>query len=214
MNRTATHRDEPAAQTLAYAVDGRLYLNITGSCTLRCAFCPKARGVYRYRDHELALAEEPLFDEVVAAIGAPDRYAETVFCGYGEPTLRLDLLLDVARWIKERHGRVRVVTDGLASLANRRDVLPDMAGLVDALTVSLNAQSPQVYERHCRPTLHGAWHAVIAFLQQAPRYVPEVTATAVDGLADVDIDACTRLARMCGARFRRREPFSLEHPGY
>jgi len=214
MNRTAAHRsNDSAAQTLAYAVDGRLYLNITNSCTLRCAFCPKSHAVYRYLDHDLELVGEPTYDDVITAIGDPGRYTETVFCGYGEPTLRLPLLLELAQWLKGHDCRVRVVTDGLASLANRRDVPPEMAGLVDALTVSLNAQSPNVYDRHCRPTLPGAWQAMIDFLQQAPRYVPEVTATAVDGLEDVDIDACARLASMCGARFRRRERFDPERPG-
>lgn len=191
-------------QTVAYRIDDRLYLNITDRCTLACTFCPKTQGSLGLHEYDLALDHRPEFDEIVAAIGDPSAYTEVVFCGYGEPTLRLNLLLEVARWIKARGGRVRVNTDGLASLANKRDVLPEMAGLVDAISVSLNAQSPNVYNRHCQPALPGAYQAMLAFLQQAPRYIPEVTATAIDGLEEVDIAACERLARMCGARFRRR----------
>jgi TatD family-associated radical SAM protein len=192
-------------QTVAYAIDDRLYLNITDRCTLTCAFCPKTLGSRQVHDYDLTLDHRPEFAEVIAAIGDPKAYAEIVFCGYGEPTLRLKLLLEVAAWIKERGGRVRLNTDGLGSLANKRDVLPEMAGLIDAVSVSLNAQSPDVYNLHCQPTLAGAYQAVLAFMQEAPRYIPEVTATAIDGLEGVDIDACARLARMCGARFRRRE---------
>ncbi|HEY5719243.1 MAG TPA: TatD family nuclease-associated radical SAM protein [Gammaproteobacteria bacterium] len=201
----AARQQSPAAQTIAYVIEDRLYLNITDRCTLACRFCPKTQGSRRVHDYDLTLDHRPEFDEVVAAIGDPTAHAEVVFCGYGEPTLRLGLLLEVARWVKQRGGRVRVNTDGLASLANKRDVLPEMAGLVDALSVSLNAQSPEVYNRHCEPALPGAYQALLAFLQEAPRYVPEVTATAIDGLEDVDIEACARIARMCGARFRRRE---------
>jgi TatD family-associated radical SAM protein len=195
----------PVEQTVAYTIDDRLYLNITDRCTLTCAFCPKTLGSRQVHDYDLTLDHRPEFAEVVAAIGDPGDYSEVVFCGYGEPTLRLGLLLEVAAWIKERGGRVRLNTDGLASLANKRDVLPEMAGLIDAVSVSLNAQSPEVYIRHCQPALPGAYQAVLAFLQEAPRYIPEVTATAIDGLDGVDIEACARIARMCGARFRRRE---------
>ncbi len=204
MSSTPAAAQPPVEQTVAYTIDGRLYLNITDRCTLTCAFCPKTLGSHQIRDYDLTLDHRPGFDEIVAAIGDPTAYTEVVFCGYGEPTLRLDLLLKIAGWIKQHDGRVRINTDGLASLANKRDVLPGMAGLIDAVSVSLNAQSPDIYNRHCQPALHGAYQAVLAFIQEAPRYIPEVTATAVDGLEGVDIAACERIARMCGARFRRR----------
>ncbi len=205
MPTTPAAAKTPVEQTVAYRIEDRLYLNITDRCTLTCGFCPKTQGSLQVHDYDLTLDHRPGFDEVIAAIGDPRDYAEVVFCGYGEPTLRLGLLLEVAAWIKQRDGRVRLNTDGLASLANKRDVLPEMAGLIDAVSVSLNAQSPEVYNRHCEPALPGAYQAVLAFLQEAPRYIPEVTATAIDGLDGVDIDACARIARMCGARFRRRE---------
>ncbi|RLA36639.1 MAG: radical SAM protein [Gammaproteobacteria bacterium] len=204
MSSTPVTAQTPVEQTVAYTIDDRLYLNITDRCTLTCAFCPKTLGSLQVHDYDLTLDHRPDMDEIIAAIGDPAAYSEVVFCGYGEPTLHLDLLLKVAGWIKERGGRVRVNTDGLASLANKRDVLPEMAGLVDAVSVSLNAQSPDIYNRHCQPSLPGAYQAMLAFLQGAPRYIPEVTATAIDGLEGVDMAACERVAKMCGARFRRR----------
>ncbi len=192
-------------QTIAYTIGDRLYLNITDRCTLRCHFCPKHNGSTQVHDYDLSLDHRPETGEILDAVGDPTRYSEVVFCGYGEPTLRLKTLLEVAGEIKARGGRVRLNTDGLASLVHKRDVLPEMQGRIDALSISMNAQSPEVYARHCEPALPGAFQAMLEFMQQAPRYIPEVIATAIDGLEGVDIEACEAIARSAGARFRRRE---------
>jgi TatD family-associated radical SAM protein len=192
------------AQQVSYRIGDRLYLNITDRCTLGCRFCPKNNGSYRVHDYDLRLEHRPDEQEILEAVGDPSGYAEVVFCGYGEPTLRLKVLLSVAAEIRRRGGRVRVNTDGLASLVNKRDTLPELGACVDALSVSLNAQDAAVYERHCQPALPGAYEHLISFLERAPAWVPEVTATAIDGLEGVDIPACERLAARLGVRFRRR----------
>ena len=193
-----------SVQTITYVIGDRLYLNIGDRCTLRCEFCPKTHGLHQVHEFDLKLDHRPQFDELTTAIGDPTRYAEVVFCGFGEPTLRLKVLLAVAAYVKEHGGRVRVNTDGLVNLANKRDILPEMKGLVDALSISMNAQSPDVYALHCKPTLPGSFQAMLAFMQLATRYIPDVTATAIDGLEGVDIEACERLANASGAKFRRR----------
>lgn len=190
--------------TISYTIGDRLYLNITDRCTLECAFCPKHNGSHRVHDYDLTLDHRPSPQEIIAAIDDPARYREVVFCGFGEPTLRLKVLLQTARHIKAHGGRVRVNTDGLANLVHKRNVLPEMAGYVDALSVSLNAQNEAVYNRHCQPALAGAFYAMLEFLAQAPRYIPDVTATAVEGLEGVDIAACERLAAQQGVKFRKR----------
>lgn len=191
-------------QTLSYEIRGALYLNITDRCTLECAFCPKYSGTTMLHEYDLALDHRPGTEEIIRSIGDPKRYSEIVFCGYGEPTLRLKVLLEVADYIKKNGGRVRVNTDGLANLVNKRNVLPEMEGRVDALSVSMNAQNKEVYDRHCRPALAGSFEAMLAFLSEAPKYIPDVSATAIDGLEGVDIDACEKLAGVCGVKFRRR----------
>jgi len=191
-------------QTIAYRIDNRLYLSITDRCTLDCAFCPKTREDYHVRGYDLTMDHRPDVAEIIAAIGDPSRYDEVVFCGYGEPTLRLKVLLQVAAHIKAHGGRVRVNTDGLVNLVHKDDMLPEMAKVVDALSVSLNAQDEATYERHCRPNLPGSYQAMLRFLEEAPRYIPEVTATAIEGLEGVDIAACRRLAERLGVRFRKR----------
>ena len=100
---------------------------------------------------------------------------------------------------------MRLNTDGLANLVHKRNVLPEMTGLIDAMSISLNAQNEEVYNRHCVPALDHSWQAMLDFLQQAPAYIPEVTATAINGLDGVDIEACRRLAEERGARFRQRQ---------
>jgi len=191
-------------QIIGYPIEDRLYLSITDRCTLDCRFCPKSEGDFTVREFDLTMAHRPDVAEIVAAIGDPSQYAEVVFCGYGEPTLRLKVLLEVARWIKEHGGRVRVNTDGLSNLVHKVDTLPLLGQHVDALSISLNAQDEETYNRHCRPNLPRSYQAMLLFLERAPRFVPDVTATAIDGLDGVDIAACEAIAKRLGVRFRRR----------
>ncbi len=191
--------------TLSYVIGNKLYLNITDRCTLVCEFCPKTLGSHQVHDYDLTLAKRPEVEAIIAAIGDPTAYEEIVFCGFGEPTLRLKVLLQVARYIKDNGGRVRLNTDGLANLVNKRNVLPEMQGLIDAVSVSMNAQNEALYNQHCAPQLKGAWQAMLDFLAEAPRYIPDVTATAIDGLAGVDIAACKKIAVELGVKFRSRQ---------
>ena len=158
----------------------------------------------KVHEYDLTLTHRPEPKEIIVAIGNPKNYEQVVFCGYGESTLRLKVLMEVARYIKENGGKVRVNTDGLANLVHKRNVLQEMASCVDALSVSLNAQNAAVYERHCRPAIPNSYSAVLDFLQLAPHYITDVTATAIDGLEAVDIDACIRVANNIGAKFRKR----------
>ncbi len=191
-------------QQVSYQIDDNLYLSITDRCTLECAFCPKTHGDMQVKGYDLTFDHRPTAEEIIAAIDDPARYDEVVFCGYGEPTMRLNVLLEVARNVKARGGRVRLNTDGLSNLVHKHDTLPELAECVDALSVSLNAQNREVYDRHCRPNLPGSYEAMLAFLREAPNHIPDVTATAIDGLEGVDIAACEALAKECGVKFRRR----------
>ncbi|MBF0099254.1 MAG: YchF/TatD family DNA exonuclease [Magnetococcales bacterium] len=201
---SATQPAAPSQPILAYAIGSGLYLNISKGCTLRCQFCPKwvAPVVHQY---DLSLARNPTAAEVLAAMGDYSAYQEIVFCGYGEPTLRLPVLLEVAQTIKQNSTiPIRINSDGLANRVFRTDITPRLRGLIDAVSVSLNAQNEEVYNRHCRPTVPGAYTAVKEFLVAAQAHIPAVTATAIDGLDGVDIAACAQLAQQLGVRFRQR----------
>lgn len=190
---------------IAYPARGNCYLNITSRCTLRCRFCPKFNHLWVVDGVNLRLRQEPSVEEVLAAINDPRAYNEIVFCGLGEPTLRLYEMVEIAAELHQRGARrVRLNTDGLANLVYNRDVTPDLEGPVDALSISLNAQNEAIYNRHCRPTLPGSYDAVLEFADRARDFVPDVTLTAIDGLEGVDIAACERIALDLGVKFRRR----------
>jgi TatD DNase family protein len=189
---------------IAYPLHGNCYLNLTSRCTLRCSFCPKFNGTWRVKDVDLRLHRVPSAEQVIAAVGDPGHFQEIVFCGLGEPTLRLSAVLTVAGRLRAQGARIRLNTDGLASRVHGRDVTPELAGRIDALSVSLNAQNAEVYNRHCRPRIPGAYAAMLDFVRRARRYVPDVTVTAIDGLPGVDVGACAEIAQGLGVKFRRR----------
>ena len=193
----------------AYALGDALYLNVTSACTLACVFCPKIRDDdWVVGGHDLRLARAPSADEVweqVEREGLAGR-SEVVFTGLGEPTRRLDVLLEVAvRLVRAGVKRVRVDTDGLANLREGRDVTPELAAAgVGAVVVSLNAPDAPTYARLC-PSQHGesAWDSVRAFIRAAVQRLPAVEASFV-GVPGLDEDACRRAAEVLGARFRWR----------
>jgi len=200
---------DPALEPrVTYRIRNSLYINLTNRCTLACDFCPKfvdfmVKGYLlkigaKGPDPEAVLRE---VDEAAAA----ERPDEVVFCGYGEPTLRLDELKVIARGLKDRGHRVRLNTDGLGSLVHGRDITPELEGLIDSVSVSLNAQDAETYAKHC-PSRYktAAYGEVKGFIRNAREHIPDVQATVV-GLPDVDIEACRRIAEEeLGVRFRFR----------
>lgn len=198
------HEHVESTETIAYTLHGNCYLNITNRCTLRCVFCPKFNKTWEVQGYPLRIRHEPGSDEIISAIGNPGEYRQIVFCGLGEPTLRLDTLLEVARSIKQQGGVVRLNTDGLANYVHRRDITPELGGLIDAISISINAQDEAVYSQHCRPPVDGLLEEVLGFVSAVKKHVPDVTMTAIDGLAGVDISACEKLAVQLGVKFRRR----------
>jgi TatD family-associated radical SAM protein len=192
------------SDTLIYTINRSLYINLTQSCTLTCQFCPKVKGTLSIHDHNLLLTRTYPASDYISLIREPANFDEVVFCGFGEPTLRLTELLEIAAHIKKLGGRVRVNTDGLANLVHKRNVLPDMQPVVDALSVSMNAQDAETYQRHCHPSLPGSYEAMLDFLRLAPRYIASVTASAIEGLPGVDIGACQKIAQELGVTFRCR----------
>jgi TatD DNase family protein len=189
---------------IAYRIRNSLYLNITNRCSNRCTFCPKFDD-FTVKGHNLMLNGEPSFEEVMAAIGQPAGIDEVVFCGYGEPLLRLDLVKQVAGEIKRRGYSVRINTDGQANQVHGRDILPELAGLVDSISVSLNAPDAATYSRLCNtPFGEAGFKIVCDFIRLATGHIPQVIASAVT-VPGIDIEACRALAESLGAEFRVRE---------
>lgn len=191
------------AVKIAYRIRNSLYLNITNRCTNSCTFCTKFQD-FKVKGHQLKLDHEPDVQEIIDAIGDPQGYEEIVFCGYGEPLLRLDCVIEVARWLKQRGVKVRINTDGQANMVHGRNVLPELEGLVDSISVSLNASNAEEYQRLCHSRFGSeGYNAVKAFIHEATKHIPNVTASAVT-IPGVDIDACAAVAMELGAEFRKR----------
>ncbi len=193
----------PDRAEIAYQIRDSLYLNITNRCTNACSFCVKFRSDF-VKGHRLRLSHEPTEEEITRSIGDPSLYNEVVFCGYGEPLQRLDTVKHVARWIKERGGRVRINTNGHANLIHKRDILPELKGIVDSISVSLDAQDEATYNRLCKPAFKNAHAEIIWFIRQAKEFIPDVQATVVE-LEGVDIEKCREIAAQLGVKLRIRK---------
>lgn len=189
---------------IAYRIRNSLYLNITNRCSNHCTFCAKFDD-FTVKGHNLMLDSEPSFEEVMAAIGQPEGIDEVVFCGFGESLIRLDLVKQVAGELKRRGYCIRINTDGQANQVYGRNILPELAGLVDSVSVSLNAPDAATYIRLCNtPFGEAGFTGVCDFIRMAPAHIPQVIATAVT-VPGVDIEACRTLAESLGAEFRVRE---------
>ncbi len=193
---------EPPPSVIAYKIRDNLYLNLTSACSNACSFCIKFDTDF-VKGHNLRISEEPTARELIDAIGDPKAYKEVVFCGLGEPTERFEVLKETARWVKSHGGRVRLNTNGLGRLINGRDIIPELKGLVDSISVSLNAHNSEVYRRLCRPSFSNAYGEVLSFIRDAKEVIGDVAVTVVD-IEGVDIEACRDIAQRLGARFRIR----------
>jgi TatD DNase family protein len=194
----------PERGQITYPIRNSLYLNITNRCTAACRFCVRYHTDF-VKGHNLRLGEEPSAEELIREIGDPKRYTEIVFCGYGEPLLRLDVVKTVAAEVKRQGGRVRIDTNGHANLIHKRNVLPELAGLIDAASISLNAQNAELYNKVSQPKFGiDTYDAVKDFIREAKKHIPDVTASVVS-VPEVDLDACRRIADEMGVKFRVRE---------
>ncbi|MEH6465536.1 MAG: TatD family nuclease-associated radical SAM protein [Shewanella psychromarinicola] len=191
--------------TLVYDIGNHRYLNITARCTLRCQFCPKHNGSKQVHDFDLSLTQRITAEDVLPLLGNVHDVEEYVFCGFGEPTLNLECLLQLAHAIKAQGGRVRLNTDGLGNHFHRRNILPELSQCIDSLSISLNADTPESYQQHCHPKLANSYKALLEFIQLAPQYIPQVQVSAINGLANVNIERCRVIAEQNGAIFKQRE---------
>jgi TatD DNase family protein len=196
------HIGELPSGQIAYKIRDSLYLNITNICTSKCVFCVRFTTDF-VKGHNLRLEHEPSVEELIEAIGDPLRYKEVVFCGYGEPLLRLDTVKSVAAWVKQQGGRVRINTNGHGNLIYKRNIIPELQGLVDVFSVSLDAQDEETYRQVCKPAFENAFQEVISFIREAKLLIPDVQATVV-ATEGVDIDKCRLLADELGVKLRVR----------
>lgn len=191
---------------LVYSLRNRLYLNVTNRCTNDCCFCERNASFMLY-GHYLKLDGEPSAAEILNAIEEPERFEEFVICGLGEPTLRLDVVLDLARELKRRGYRVRLNTNGHGNLIHGRNIAPEFAGLLDSIAITMNGHDEETYNRvSCPADPKKSFTAMIDFAREVKRYVPDVRMKVL-ALPEVDVEACRRIAEDdLQVRFQLRTP--------
>lgn len=193
------------AARIAYEIRDSLYLNITNRCTNECYFCVRYFSDF-VKGHNLKLDSEPSVKEVLEAVNTPEKYKEIVFCGYGEPTLRLDALKEIAAAMKKRGKKVRLITNGHGNLINNRSIAGELAGLVDKVSVSLNVDTEEKYNKVCGPKFGaGTFKEVKRFINECKNAGIEVEVTCLD-IPEADIEKCRDIAeKELGAAFRLRK---------
>ena len=196
--------------TIVYEVDGALYINLTNRCSNRCEFCIRNNGDGAYGSDSLWLLHEPSTEEVMSALAKwnIEDYTEIVFCGYGEPTYRLEVAVEVAKRIKALYPnmKTRINTNGHSSLIHGFDTAPLYEGAFDEVSISLNTPSADKYTEICHPVYgNDAFYAMLDFARNVKKYVHSVVLSVVrEALSESELSQCERIAEEVGVRLKVR----------
>jgi len=195
---------------IIYEFMGNPYLNLTNQCPCACTFCLRDEQQGVGSAETLWHERDPGWKELQAALEGYDfsRAGEAVFCGYGEPFCALAYLKQAAAWIKERFPaiKLRVNTNGLGDLINQRGTAGDLAGLVDTISISLNAPDAGRYRELCRPAFgEAAFDSMLHFAKQCKMIYPRVILSVVDVLTPEEIVRCRAIADGMGIPLRVRK---------
>lgn len=207
------------SNTLAYLLDDKIYINLTNNCTNRCIFCLRQDksdvcGQEMWLDNETFGAND-VIEQLEAIIkkqleaAKPNSLNEIIFCGYGEPLLKLDLLKEVAAYIRGNYPntKIRVNSNGHANLIYKRNIAPELKPLIDDISISLNAPTEEEYNELSQPNIQGAYEGVKAFIKACADEGISTTASVVENYKGrhLDLEACEKIANGLGAKFRVRE---------
>lgn len=205
------------AMTIIYPEYNGLYINLTNKCPCNCTFCIRQGKRNEFDNVDtLWLEREPTAKEVIDAIIEESKtpefkdYKEFVFCGYGEPTEALDVLLEVADFLKANFPLpVRINTNGLGDLVNSKSISPLLKNRIDTISVSLNSSNPEIYEKTVRPIYkEKAFPALLNFVKEAASYVPKIILSTVDTtISHEDEKQCQKICDELGVTYRIR-PFT------
>lgn len=197
--------------TILYKVHNNLYVNLTNRCTCSCTFCLRNEKETVGESSTLWLEHEPSVEEVKKEFEKfnMDEYNEVVFCGFGEQTERIDDLIEIAKFVKEKyHKKIRINTNGQGSLSNGKDIAPMMKGVVDIVSVSLNTPNEKRYNEIVRSRFGDqAYQAMLSFVKEVRQYVPEVVLSTVSTtITKEEEEECRKICEDLGVTYRIR-PF-------
>ena len=193
---------------ILYTYHNQVYANITNRCDCSCTFCIRSHGDGVGEAENLWFQKEPTLEEIKEAMDAFDfsGYEELVFCGYGEPTCALENLLASASYIKSKYPlKIRLNTNGLANLYHKRNIIPELAGVIDSVSISLNAPTAEKYQAVTRPQFENAFPEMLSFAKLAKEAFSHTRLSIVDVLPADEIEACQRLADELGIYLRIRK---------
>ncbi len=195
--------------TITYTAGSAIYVNMTNRCPCNCTFCLRHNKDHVFDSDSLWLDREPTVKEVCDSLDTWDltKYSEIVFCGYGEPTERLYDLLEVAKYIRAKSDiKTRINTNGLADLIWNKTTAPNFEGLIDIVSISLNATNKDAYFKVVRPKFGiDSYDAMLKFTKDCTRYVPSVIMTVVDTVTSKEEQAlCRKICESLGATLRIR----------
>ena len=197
---------------LVYTLKNKIYINLTNRCTNDCVFCLRndkddVCGQNLRLDDENSTSDDVIVQ--FEAVYAKTPSNEVVFCGYGEPMLKLEVLEQFAKYIKTKypHIKIRVNTNGHANFVNKRNVVPELKGLVDEFSVSLNASTNNEYDELSQPKFEYAFDETKKFIKACSDEGINVVASVVEGYKGrhLDLETCEKIAANLGAKFRARE---------
>lgn len=192
--------------TYVYCFEDNIYINLTNKCSHDCVFCLR-NNVSGVGGHTLWLEKEPSVGEVLEAINKLpfEEAKEVVFCGFGEPTYRLEEIKEIAQYLKSKNATVRLDTNGCGNLINKRNIVPDLKGLIDKVSISLNASDAETYQKICR-TRFGteSFEAMLEFIKLCKNAKIKVLLSVVDTLEQDEIEKCRDIAHALGVDFRVR----------
>jgi TatD DNase family protein len=193
--------------SFTYRIGKSLYVNITHRCNADCVFCTrKGDAVLNGYNLKMNKNDEPPAERYIEEIGDPNNYEEIVFCGYGEPTIRWDIVKQIAKYVKQNGGRTRLDTNGHGSFINKRDITPEMKGIIDSVSISLNAADASEYAKIMRVEKR-MFNEMISFAKSAKQYVEKVVMSVVS-VDELEIEKAKQIVEeKIGAEFRVREYF-------
>ncbi len=194
---------------LVYELDKKIYINLTNRCTNECIFCLR-QDKDDVCGQELWLDSEDFTSEdVIEQLKKFNLSSEVIFCGYGEPMLKFEVLRQVAKYIKETYPeiKIRVNTNGHANFIYKKNVVPELVGLVDEFSVSLNASNSEEYDELSQPKFENAYEEVKKFIKCSADAGIETVASIVDGYKGrrLNVEKCREIAESLGAKLRVRE---------
>ncbi len=199
-------RDVKNMNNYVYEVGENLYINVTNKCSNKCSFCIR-NGHDGMNGKNLWLDKEPTAQEIIDSLPEDlTKYKEVVFCGFGEPTYKLDVVCQVGKYVKSKGQRTRINTNGQANLIHGGDITDQLVGAIDVINVSMNASNAGEYQRICNSSFgEVAFVAMLDFAYKCQKRGINVVMSVVDVIGEEEIAACQQLCDNKGLTLRVRK---------